>query len=356
MSHPVRSEEVASSLKTYLGYLDDLCRVDFEAASTKLRLVVNYARKDLVTRGLAAHFHARLSRERFLEQALERLELPEHPLDRMTQVYLLLLTLKEGHKLNLRSVLTRSEFAGGGLDQRWGRLAKDWIGPYREHLGQLRAWTSEHVQGGAMVEPEEVFAEALEACFGAPPPTSGAAPRPPAPAPTSSAPAAPAAERGAVPEWLAPLAGAVAELAPGARAELEVDLQLLALERRKRTPDPARVDELVASFAAAGLGDAARRALGEAPTLTGLSRTKVTAPPLAPATPRPAPQPEPPAGAELAAEPGALEAERAALAAERAALAAERQALSSERAALAAERVALEAERAALAARRSSGD
>ena len=55
----------------------------------------------------------------------------------MAQVYLLLVTLKEGHKLNLRSLLTRSEFSGGGLDDRWKRLAQEWIAPFSEHVSQL---------------------------------------------------------------------------------------------------------------------------------------------------------------------------------------------------------------------------
>ncbi|MGE0709405.1 MAG: hypothetical protein AB7N76_09280 [Planctomycetota bacterium] len=340
MSHPVRSEELPAALRTYTGYLRDLSRVGFDASTTKLRLVVNYARKELVTRGLAELFLHRMTREHLIEEVMGgKLSLPAHPLDRMAYTYLLLAELKEAWKLNLRELLTRPELAGGGLDERWRRFCHELVEPYAQDLERLQAWTRDAVapRAGALVDPGEVFAEGLAVCFGD------------APAMAGQAVAAPAAT-GA----LAPLAAAVAAVDAPVRADLAVDLSLLALEQSKVAPDAARLEELVGAFAAAGLEPAARAALAAAGGATASAPAPGPATAAVSAPAKPAPSPPTASAAPTAPEQGRLRAEREALAAERAALHAEREALNALQASLAAERAALAVERAALAAERAA--
>jgi hypothetical protein len=341
--HPQRTEEICDSLRTYVGYLEDLSRVEFDGASTKLRLVVNYARKDLVLRALGEVLHTRFTSERFLEEVMGgTLHQPDHPVDRMAYVSMLLLQLKQGWKLNLREVLTRPELSGGGLDQRWGRLCKEFVEPFRADLAKLNTWVSAHLadRRGELADPLGVFNEGLEACFGLAPSTSVPRPTPPAVA---------------VSAGFAPLERALGGLDADLRADLSVDLGLLQLERSKSRPSAARIDELLGSFGAAGLREAARACVTDG-TATALVEPPAAPPAAAPAPAPPAQQAEAPRGAVTPAEREELRAERKALAAERRALVAQRAALTAESVALAAEREALQAERQALEASRRAAE
>ncbi len=120
MSDLVAPSTLRAALRTLRGYLEDLRRADFEQAATKLRLVVNYCQKDDLTRRLAERLRARVSTEALLERtAGTSLREPVDPVDRLAFHYTLLFHIKQGHRFDLRELLSRGTFAGGGIEGRW---------------------------------------------------------------------------------------------------------------------------------------------------------------------------------------------------------------------------------------------
>ncbi len=266
MSHPLSRAELQSSLRTFSGYLEDLERIGFDAAATKLRLVVNYARRERGTHALWELLVAHLPNAEFLSAVRDELRPPSDPRGALAHVHQLLVHIKQGHKLNLREVLTRSELSegGGGLDQRWTRFVDLVIKPYRTRVEEIQAWlarqdSEERVEAGAEL------ARALNELL---------------------------ADTPASPKDKTPRRGS-------SDADAALDLRLVELELRKHRPDPARLEELRQDLALVGL--AAR-----VPAL-GSSRRA-------------------PRGDAAALEEGwiELEAARAALAAERAAFESEK--------------------------------
>lgn len=235
MSHPLSRAELLSSLRTFSGYLEDLERIGFDAAATKLRLVVNYARRERGTHALWELLVAHLPNAEFLSAVREELRPPSEARGALAHVHQLLVHIKQGHKLNLREVLTRSELSegGGGLDQRWGRFVAMAIQPYRARVEEIQAWLAaqdpdERVEAG--VELARALNELLQ---------DGES----SPGDIAAAPAA-------------------ASAAESGEGDAALDLRLLELELRKHSPDPARLGELRESLAAFGLAD---RVPSEAP-------------------------------------------------------------------------------------------
>lgn len=262
MGYPVPMSDITTALRTLIGYLDDLARASFDNAATKMRLVVNYAQKDEVVRSLAELLRVRMPTEAFLTRAMgERLDVPTARGLELAFAYGLLFHLKQAHRLNLRELLSRGEFAGGGMDERWKRFVSRFVEPLRDELRRLSDALREAPDSGARVEPGEVFAQAFDRLFGAE--SEGQASQA-APSPAAAAASPPAAASAAVGER-SPLRAAVAAVAdPSLRANLEVDARLLELELSKQRPDPARVQELVADLANGGAacGQAARERAG----------------------------------------------------------------------------------------------
>jgi len=235
VSHPLSRAELLSSLRTFSGYLEDLERIGFDAAATKLRLVVNYARRERGTHALWELLVAHLPNAEFLNAVRDELRPPSDPRGALAHVHQLLVHIKQGHKLNLREVLTRSELSegGGGLDQRWTRFVEMVIKPYRARVDEIQTWLSaqdaeERVEAGAELARalSEILADETTSL-----------------ADVQAVPGAPASD-----------------------ADADLDLRLVELELRKHHPDPARLDELRQDLARAGLADrvpslpAARRA------------------------------------------------------------------------------------------------
>lgn len=248
MGYPVPMSDITTALRTLTGYLDDLARASFDHAATKMRLVVNYAQKDEVVRSLAELLRVRMPTEAFLARAMgERLDVPAARGLELAFAYGLLFHLKQGHRLNLRELLSRGEFAGGGMDERWKRFVARFVEPLRDELRRLSDALREEPASDARVEPSEVFARAFDRLFGAESEgRAGEVAPAPAAARAPSPASAPAAGR-------SPLRAAVAAVADASlRANLEVDARLLELELSKQRPDPTRVQELVADLASGG--------------------------------------------------------------------------------------------------------
>jgi hypothetical protein len=317
------------SVNTWVGYLDDLGRVGFDDASTKLRLVVNYASKDRIVRPLTERLRVRFPREDFFERlGADDLGIPSAGANRLAFLFDLLVHLKSGHKITLRDLLTsRPAFAGGGLDHRWKVFQKLVVAPLRDEVAGVKEWLSDHL-GDEPVDLLETFNQAL---------SGGGGPA------AASPPVRLAAHAARGPLGSLQAAVKAAGLGAGER-DLLTDVEILGVELRKSAPSPERLGELVDGFRAAGA------ALGEAAAACLPATALTPRPPLEPVATEPSVAP---AGtAELASERAALDAEHAAMDAQRAALDAERKALAAERAALAAEREALEAERRALESRK----
>lgn len=226
VSHPVSRAELQSSLRTFSGYLEDLERIGFDAAATKLRLVVNYARRERGTHALWELLVAHLPNAEFLNAVRDELRPPSDPRGALAHAHQLLVHIKQGHKLNLREVLTRSELSqgGGGLDQRWTRFVDMAIKPYRARVEEILTWLGaqdldQRVEAGAEL------ARALAEILGGE--TS--------PADATSEPGEPASS--------------------GSEGDAALDLRLVELELRKHRPDPARLDELRRDLTSAGLAD-----------------------------------------------------------------------------------------------------
>lgn len=252
MANPSPTPQLLASVKTVLGYLDDLERAKFDDAQTKLRLVINYFQKDDVVRALAEALRMRTSTGEILERVDgDTLALPGDPRDRLAFFYTLLYHLKQKHKLDLRQVLTRSTFGGGGMEDRWARFAESIVHPLRVGLTAVRGHIPEK-SGDVMVQPDDVFQEALNAYARAVGTMSDGvevqASRPEA-APAEDA--APAVEE--TPSD-GTLTGAIrsAGLTSTVRDDLLVDARILELELTKAKPSQARLDELVASLGSAG--------------------------------------------------------------------------------------------------------
>lgn len=276
MSNIVRSTELAPAVRTLLGYLDDLRRTKSDDASTKLRLVVNYCQKDEVVRNLAELLRARMPTELLSELlAADTLRVPHDPRDQLGLAYTLLYHLKQGWKYELRELLTRPMFAGGaGLDGRWDRFKALLVDPLLVHgetiLRHVEARAAQ--AGSALLDPNEVFLEALAALAadaGPAPAPAGAGSTEPAPA-QAPAPAPPAARPAAEP----PLPDGVTVPAPleAATGDLRVEAALLGLELSKSAPSPARLEELLASFAPAPAALRAGLATLLGPALVRLAR------------------------------------------------------------------------------------
>jgi hypothetical protein len=324
------------------GYLDDLVRVEFDHVTTKLRLVVNYATKDRTLRPLVEVLRYSVSMEELLGAFAsdDPIQLPAGGTERMAFLYDALVHIKKAHKLNLRTVLARAEFAGAGMDLRWKAFCETIVLPLRNDVDSVRAWIKTHITEEA-VDPVAVFARAMTGAFGDAP----------------AAAAAPAKSFGSA--KLNELAKAVrghGELAARER-DLLVDVEILEVELSKATPSKARLTELVEGFDRAGisLGAIARDCAGFAPLVNSGAEPPASEPTVepkatpAPEEPKPTPEPAKSAGdAEgLAAERAQLEAEREALTASQRAVRAERDALAAERKSIAADRASLEADRRA---------
>lgn len=289
MSHPLSRAELQSSLRTFSGYLEDLERIGFDAAATKIRLVVNYARHERGTHALWELLVAELPNAEFLTRVRDELLPPSDPRGAFAHAHQLLVHIKQGHKLNLREVLTRSELSpgGGGLDQRWDRFVNLVIKPYRARVEEILAWLSSQ-DSEERVEAGAELARALRALL--------------APGPgevVSEVSNASSCDDSAVYD----------SGGEGASAgDVELDLRLLELELRKHQPSQARLNELRRDLALVGFEDrvpAAIPAAARAPAPTS------------------APRGDKAALAEAWVELGAA---RAALAAERAAFEIEKQA------------------------------
>jgi hypothetical protein len=279
VSHPVSRAELHSSLRTFAGYLEDLERIGFDAAATKLRLVVNYARRERGTHALWELLVAHLPNADFLSAVRDELRPPSDPRGALAHVHQLLVHIKQGHKLNLREILTRSELSpgGGGLDQRWGRFVDMVIKPYRARVEEILTWLAAR-DADERVEAGAELARALSELLGD--------------AKSSPVDAVRASE--------AKVSNPDDSEPSDSSANAALDLRLLELELRKHQPDPARLAELRRDLGPAGLAE-------RVPSASAASR--------------------PPRGDAAALEEAwiELEAARAALAAERAAFELEKQ-------------------------------
>lgn len=235
MADRVSPAALEASFATLRGYLDDLAQSRFEDHATKLRLFVNYFQKDEHCRALAERLRTRLGD--VLEAAQRpRPQLPADSRDRVAFVYGVLHLLKQGHKLEVRELLSRA-FDGPTLDHKWGELRQSWITPLADGLAAIETAVNAQL-GTELVDPEVVFRAALDAVAG--PSSAGAS----------------------------TLRAAVDQLASGPRADLALELEILSLEKQKRRRDPRRLEEIVATFERASpqLGALARVEAGLAPT------------------------------------------------------------------------------------------
>lgn len=252
MSNLVRASELVPALRTLLGYLSDLRRTKFEQGSTKLRLVINYAQKDEVVRALSERLRGRIPTEALHERTKEVLDVPPDPRDRVAFFYTLLYHIKQGWKLELRELLSRSSFAGAGLDARWESFQKQVVDPMVQGFSAVTAHVEAAVaarSGDELVDPDLILGEAIHALA-----PSGATYAPlAAPAPA----AAPAAAAFQVPAQLDRSVLDAVEasgLRDAARGDLLTDAALLEVELSKRAPDAARLEALLADLETAPAG------------------------------------------------------------------------------------------------------
>ncbi|MBX3472019.1 MAG: hypothetical protein KF878_34640 [Planctomycetes bacterium] len=266
MSNLARPSELHNAVRTLVGYVDDLRRANFHDGSTKLRLVVNYCQKDQVVRALSEQLRARVPTDVLHERTSgDALRLPAGARDRLAFAHTLLYHLKQGWKLELRELITRT-FQGAGVDARWEAFQRLVVGAYAEGmeavLRQLEA-----LPGEGLVDVDATFREALAALGDGddcePNVAGGAA----AGATDAGAGASSAAPRGeplppAAPDLLAAI-DRTGLLEDDAR-DLRVDARIVALELRKARPSPDRLAELEGAFLAVSpaLGAAFRGALG----------------------------------------------------------------------------------------------
>ncbi|MBI3724311.1 hypothetical protein HY251_10225 [bacterium] len=257
MADRVSPSALRASLSTLRGYLDDLARSSFEEQATKLRLFVNYFQKDSTVRYLADRLHVRL-RDVQKQVLSSKLELPEDPIDEVAFVYEVLFLLKQGQRLDLREFLSRA-FTGATIEARWDDFRARWLRSLVEGLQEI----IDRIEGllrDEPVDPEEIFALVLLAGFAeAGEDGAAAGDDDDADAASESAPRAPEASSDG-----ASLRAAIARLPEPRRGDLETDLEILALERRKKRPSPERLLEIVSSFEAVSgeLGALARAQAG----------------------------------------------------------------------------------------------
>jgi hypothetical protein len=259
MADRISPAALKASFGTLRGYLDDLARAQFKDHATKLRLFVNYFQKDDTVRYLADRLHTRLAD--VLEAALKpEVVLPEDPADRLAFVYGVVYHLKQGHKLEVREFLSRA-IPGSSLDAKWDDFRKKWITVLVEGFAELgRSVDSE--LGDELVDPEPLFRRVLESRAGT---GTGAGAGTGTGTGTGSGTGT----------GTGTLKDAVARLAEDQKGDLPIEVEILALERSKRRPDPHRLEEIVSSFEAVSpeLGALARTEAALPATKTAAKKT-----------------------------------------------------------------------------------
>ena len=254
MAHLITPGEALQALGAFLGYLDDLADAGLEAASTKLRLVINASQRDAALRALSEQLLTRMPREE-LDRCLagDAFAPPPDPLGRMAFAYALLRQLKLGERLDLRALLAREAFRGaGGLEARWELLRAALLAPLRSGLTHL----VRHLQGlppAESLDLERVYEQALAGLALTEPEAAPSAP------PQPGAGASPLGG-GESPDGAGEPGGALGQLrariralipAPALQQDLLLDARILGVELEKLSPDPERLAELLRELVAA---------------------------------------------------------------------------------------------------------
>ena len=261
MSTPVRRNELQNAVRTFLGYLQDLQEAGFEQSRTKLRLVMNYSQRDPVTHALAEQLLLRMPTESVVQRVAGGFDLPNGHLDQLAFGYSLLYQLKLAWKLELRELLSRDAFRGGGLEPRWQDFKRQVLDPVVRGVKAIADWIEDDAQPDhQQLDAGQVFRYALLAYEGSQPAgivlplDADTDTLPAAPAPqregeteTRSWKEAPVLERPELPaDFYGPSLTALREASP---AVLAVDVDLLAVELQKRAPDPDALAALCLAFA-----------------------------------------------------------------------------------------------------------